>query len=151
MTVFPSPIRRFVPPKARNDFASWIDKFFEDGVVGWPAVGADGELVPAVNIAEDEKSLTVTVELPGFDEKDIQVTATKTLLTISGERKWEEEKKGKQWHRVESRFGSFSRSLSLPDNLKTDQVDAVFKKGVLTLAFPKVESTPTTKVKIKAQ
>jgi HSP20 family protein len=151
MTVFPSVSRRFPPAKVRDDFTSWIDKFFEEGAAGWPATAANGDLVPALNVAEDEKSLTVTVELPGFDEKDLQVTTTKSLLTVSGERKWEEEKKGKHWHRVESRFGSFSRSLSLPENLKTDQVDAVFEKGVLTLSFPKADPTPTTKVKIKAQ
>lgn len=150
MTVFPSLTRRLAPAKVRDDFSTWIDKLFEEGVNGWPAA-ANGDLVPAINIAEDEKAMTVTVELPGFDEKDIQVTATRGLLTISGERKWEEEKKGKQWHRVESRYGTFSRSLALTDDLKTDQVDAVFKKGVLTLSIPKAEPTPTTKVKIKTQ
>lgn len=151
MTLFPSLFRRSLPAARRDDVANWMQRFFEEPFDNWLEAGARGEFVPALNVAEDAKALTVTVELPGFDEKDIQVNASKNLLTISGERKWEQEKKGKDWRRVESQYGSFTRSVSLPENLKTDQVDAVFSKGILTLTIPKVEPTPTTQIKIKAQ
>ena len=151
MTLFPSLFRRSLPTTRRNVIADWMQRFFEEPFDNWPEAGARGDLVPALNVAEDAKAMTVTVELPGFDEKDILVNANKNLLTISGERKWEQEKKGKDWRRVESRYGSFTRTVSLPENLKTDQVDAVFSKGILTLTIPKVEPTPTTQVKIKAQ
>ena len=150
MTVFPNLMQRHTPSR-RDDLTNWIEKFFEGSGDGWLAAPARGELVPALNIAEDQKAMTVAVELPGFDEKDIHVTATKSLLTISGERKWEEERKGKEWRRVESQYGSFTRTLTLPANLKTDQIEAVFSKGILTLTLPKIEPTPSTQVKIKAQ
>jgi HSP20 family protein len=151
MTVFPTLFRARQPSTRREDLDTWLERFFEQPFDNWPQAGTRGDFVPALNIAEDAKSMTVTVELPGFDEKDIQVNATRNLLTISGERKWEQEKKGKDWRRVESRYGSFTRSVALPENLKTEQVDAVFSKGILTLTIPKVEPTPTTQVKIKAQ
>ena len=106
-------------------------------------------LVPAVNVAEDEKALTVSVELPGLEEKDIDVEVMGNQLVISGERKFEEEKKEKDFHRVEHQYGSFSRTVTLPTGLKTDAVDAVYKKGILTVSIPKVEPTPVAKIKVK--
>jgi len=70
---------------------------------------------------------------------------------ISGEKKFEQEKKEKDWHRVECQYGSFQRSITLPQNLKTESIEAVYKKGVLTLTIPKVEPTPATKVKVRAE
>ena len=152
MTVFPTlwRDRSSFPASRRGDaLAGWLDQFFAQPAERTEVLPSD--FLPALNVAEDHKALTITVELPGFDEKDVQVNVTGNLLTISGERKWEEAKKGKEWHRVESRYGSFTRTLTLPQNLKNDQVEAVFSKGVLTLTLPKVEPTPTTKVKIKTQ
>lgn len=152
MTVFPTlwRDRSSFPASRRGDaLAGWLDQFFAQPAERTETLPSD--FLPALNVAEDHKALTITVELPGFDEKDVQVNVTGNLLTISGERKWEEAKKGKEWHRVESRYGSFTRTLTLPQNLKNDQVEAVFSKGVLTLTLPKVEPTPTTKVKIKTQ
>lgn len=106
-------------------------------------------LVPAVNIAEDEKALTVSAELPGLEEKDIDVQVMGNQLVISAERKFEEEKKEKEYHRVEHQYGSFSRTVSLPTGLKTDAVDAVYKNGILTVSIPKIEPTPTAKIKVK--
>jgi HSP20 family protein len=150
-TLFPTLFRPFVPATRRDDFDTWLQRFYEQPFDYWPEAGARGDFVPALNVAEDAKTMTVTVELPGFDEKDIQVNATKNLLTVSGERKWEQEKKGKDWRRVESRYGSFTRTVSLPENLATERIDAIFSKGILTLTIPKVEPTPTTQVKIKPQ
>jgi len=151
MTLFPTPLRdRSLFPTRRGELLSnWIDQWFAQ--TGLEQADASSDLLPPINVAEDQKAMTVTVELPGFEEKDVQVNVTGNLVTISGERKWEDAKKGKEWHRVESRYGAFTRSLTLPANLRTDQVDAVFSKGVLSLTFPKVEPTPTTKVRIKTQ
>src|SRR5688572_19909718 len=106
MTLFPSSWRRpfSLASTRRDDLATWVQRFFEQPFTfdSWPEVEARGDYVPAVNIADDPKAMTVTVELPGFSEKDIQINATRNLLTITGERKWEEEKKGKEWRRVES-------------------------------------------------
>lgn len=154
MTRLPSLWRRLSPltplMQPRRDDVAALQRFFDEPFEGWLETGARGDFVPALNVAEDQKAMTVTVELPGFDDKDIHVNATRNLLTITGERKWEEEKKGKEWRRVESQYGAFTRTLTLPENLKTEQIDAVFSKGLLTITIPKVEPTPTTQVKIKA-
>ncbi len=108
---------------------------------------------PPVNVSESEHHLSVSVELPGMDAKDINIEVMGNQLTISGERKWEEEKKGKEFHRVESQFGIFSRSVSLPDNLRFDRdaIEATFQKGVLEIRIPKVEPTPAAKIQVKAK
>lgn len=108
---------------------------------------------PPMNVSETENGFEVSLELPGMDAKDIQIDLMGNQLTISGERKWEQQKKGKEFHRVESQYGSFSRSVSLPDNLRFDRdaVEATFQKGVLEIRIPKVEPTPSAKIQIKAK
>ena len=108
--------------------------------------------IPPVNIAETEKCWTVTCELPGLNEKDIQLQLMGNQLMISGERKWDDEKKNKEYHRVESQYGSFQRSITLPDNTRTDPdaVSATYKHGILEITLPKVEPTPTAKIPVKA-
>jgi HSP20 family protein len=108
---------------------------------------------PALNVAETENHFTVSVELPGMDAKDINIELMGNQLNISGERKWEEEKKGKEFHRVESQYGRFARSLTLPENLKLDResIEATFQKGILEIKVPKVEPTPAAKIPIKTK
>jgi HSP20 family protein len=108
---------------------------------------------PPVNVSETEKHYMVSVELPGMDAEDIDIEVMGNQLSISGERKWEEEKQGKEFHRVESQYGSFSRSLTLPENLRLDReaIEATFQKGVLEVRIPKVEPTPMAKIAIKAK
>ena len=107
-------------------------------------------LSPAVNIAEDEHVLTVSVEMPGLDEQDIDVQVLGNQLLIKAERKFEAEKKEKEYHRVEHQYGSFTRSITLPNGLRTDDVTAKYSKGILNLDFPKVEPTPSSKIKVKS-
>ena len=108
---------------------------------------------PAMNVSESEQHYTVTLELPGMEAKDINIEVMGNQLTVSGERKWEEEKKGKEYHRVESQYGSFSRTLTLPENLRLDResIDATFQKGILEIKVPKVEPTPAAKIPIKSK
>ena len=105
--------------------------------------------LPPVNVSESDKAFVVGVDLPGLEEKDIDVKLMGNQLMISAERKWEEEKKGKEFHRVESQFGRFSRTLTLPDNVRAGACEGVYKKGVLTITIPKVEPTPATKINVK--
>lgn len=115
-----------------------------------PAVFQRGSF-PAVNVAETESSFSITVDCPGLDEKEIEVEAMGNTLVISGERKWEEEKKGKEFRRVESQFGRFERRVQLPPNAIADagKIEARYKKGVLTVTVPKVEKTPSAKIPVK--
>lgn len=142
---------------AFDDF--WKDDFFKnfwdtlDGTRNRLPATFQARNFPAMNVSESENHYLVSLELPGMETKDIQIELMGNQLQISGERKWEEEKKGKEFHRVESLYGNFSRSLSLPENARMDResIDATFQKGILEIRIPKVEPTPATKISIKAK
>jgi HSP20 family protein len=88
-------------------------------------------------VAESDKEIRVSAELPGMDEKDVSVEMDDASITIRGERKGEKEEKGKNWYRREQSYGSFSRVVPLPANVEGGKAKATFKKGVLTIAVPK--------------
>ena len=92
---------------------------------------------PHVDVSETDKEIKVSVELPGMDEKDIDVSLTRDTLTIKGEKKEEKEEQGKDYYRMERSYGSFTRSVPLPVEVDTDKVQATFNKGVLDITLPK--------------
>ena len=108
---------------------------------------------PPMNVCETSDHFVVSLELPGMDAKDVNVELVGNTLQISGERKWEEEKKGKDYRRVESQYGTFTRNVVLPDNLRHDKesIEATLTKGILEVRVPKVEPTPAAKIPVKAQ
>ena len=107
---------------------------------------------PRVDIVDSEKEVKVSVELPGIDEQDIEVSLMRDVLTISGEKRQEKEDRGKNYHRMERSYGAFKRSISLMCDIDEDKVDARFKNGVLTVTLPKsVEGQCRQTIKIKAQ
>lgn len=103
--------------------------------------------IPRLEVRENEKELTVKVELPGMDEKDVAVSLSGDVLTISGEKK--EEKTDEQAHRVETKYGSFRRELAMPQGLVLDKTEAVFAKGVLKITLPKLPQGEETSKKIE--
>ncbi len=136
----------------RNEFDQLFDRFFEpDFTTNLPATFR-ARTMPPVNVSETEKNWTLSFELPGLNEKDIQVQLMGNQLVVSGERKWEDEKKGKEFHRVESQYGSFQRAVALPDNARRepDSLVATYKKGILEITIPKTEPTPSAKIPVKA-
>lgn len=112
-----------------------------------------GEFTPRVDVSETDKEIKVSAELPGMDERDIEVTLNKDSLTIKGEKKEEKEDKGKDYYRMERSYGSFSRTIPLPLEVETDRAEATFKKGVLTVTLPKTAKAikETKKIAIKAE
>jgi HSP20 family protein len=108
-----------------------------------------GGIVPALEVSEDEKQYTVSVELPGARREDVTIECQEGVLTIRGEKKSEREEKKEQRRWVERRYGSFSRSFSLPANALEDQVKATLKDGVLTLVIPKREEAKPRVVNIQ--
>jgi HSP20 family protein len=112
-----------------------------------------GASMPAVNLADTEKEFVASVELPGLDEKDIEIQVLGSQLVISGERKWEEEKTDKEYYRIESQYGAFRRAIELPEglNLDSDAIKANYEKGMLEVRIPKVEPRPAAKIKVKAR
>ena len=113
--------------------------------------GEEG-LAPAVDIVEGEKAYEVTAELPGMDDKDIEVTLTDDVLTIKGEKREEKEEKRKNYRFSERHYGAFERSFEAPEGVDADKIEANFKKGVLTVTLPKKPEAQkaTKKIDVKA-
>jgi HSP20 family protein len=103
---------------------------------------------PAVDIVEQDKTYEVTAELPGMDEKNIEVKVANGMLTIKGEKKEEKEEKRKDYYHSERRYGSFERRFQIPEGVDTGKIDASFKKGVLTVMLPKSPEVQATEKKI---
>ena len=103
---------------------------------------------PAVDIAESDKSYEITAELPGMDEKNIEVKLSNGSLTIRGEKQEEKEEKKKDYCVQERRFGSFERTFGLPEGVDRDKIEATFKKGVLTVKLPKTAEAQKAEKKI---
>jgi len=120
----------------RREMNSLVDNFFR-GFELEPFKGHFGTFSPSVDIQESVKDIKVTAELPGVDDKDIEVSLGKDSLTIKGEKQEKKEDKGKDYYRMERSFGSFSRTIPLPAEVDTDKAKAEFKKGVLTVTLPK--------------
>jgi len=106
-------------------------------------------LWPVIDVAEQEDSITVRAEVPGCKPDDIDISVHGNVLTISGEKKLQEEKKEKGYYHVESSYGSFRRDLTLPADVEPDKVEATCKDGVLSINLPKTEKAKAVKVKIK--
>jgi HSP20 family protein len=118
-----------------------IEKTFDDFSRRSPLAGyfGDGTAAPKIDVSEGKDGLEVTAELPGVEEQDIEVTLSRDVLTIRGEKKSERDEadKDKNWHLVERRYGLFSRSVTLPYEPDSDKVEAKFEKGVLRVRLPK--------------
>jgi HSP20 family protein len=104
---------------------------------------------PRINISETENGYQLAFELPGLDEQDIQVHMQDHVLTVTGERKDDREVQGKQWHRVEHRYGQFTRTISLPQDASSQGIEAVYKQGVLTVTVPKAPESRPTKIQVR--
>ncbi len=115
-------------------FSAMLDRLFNESL-GSPLK----QFSPAVDIAEDEKSYEIQLALPGMKKSDFKIDLVDRKLTISGERKQEEKKEGKNFHSIETQFGSFKRSFFLPEDVLEDGVEASYQDGLLSLVLPKKE------------
>lgn len=107
-----------------------------------------GSWAPAVDIYETDENLVVKAELPGVNPKDVEVRVEDSTLYLKGERKFENEVKEENYHRVERSYGSFTRTFALPSSINADKVAADFKDGLLTLTMPKREEAKPKTIKI---
>jgi HSP20 family protein len=113
---------------------------------------ARGEVVPQLDVTEDDKAFHVKVDLPGMDEKDVDITMSDRMLTIRGEKKEEKEAKEGDYYRRERACGTFRRSIEIPAAVDTSKIEASFSKGVLTIELPKTKEAQekTKHISIKA-
>jgi HSP20 family protein len=143
------------PPQAMEPFQAFrteMDRLFDRFFTGfsWPMMRRplwrepawDFETTfelaaPKVDVTEDDKGYTLTAELPGLTEKEIELSVADGMLTLKGEKHQEKEEKNKQYWLSERTYGSFQRTFALPDGVDPDKVDAKFAKGVLTIMLPK--------------
>ena len=112
----------------------------------WPSL----EHVPALDLSETEGAVEVTMDVPGLKPDQIDIQVRGNLLTITGNKEEEKEEKGKEFHRVERRRGSFTRSVTLPCDVVGSKASAEYKDGVLTLTLPKTEPVRSEKITIKS-
>ena len=115
-------------------------KEFEISPFGWE---------PICNLKEDDENYILEAELPGLKKEDIKISLKNDVLTISGERKEEKEKKDKHSHIVERQYGSFYRSFTLPSGVEEDKIDATYKDGVLKVVLPKTEKAKVKEITVK--
>src|SRR6202008_2580977 len=104
--------------------------------------------IPAVDIYEDEKRIVLKLEVPGIPEKDLDVTVENNTLVVKGERKFEKEEKEENFHRIERRYGSFSRAFTLPTTVETENVQASYEAGVLKLELNKKPEAQPKQIKV---
>ena len=109
---------------------------------------ATGTFVPAVDIYSDEQNLVLKLEVPGVNEEDLNVTVENNTLTIQGERKFEKEEKEENFHRIERRYGSFSRTFKLPSTIDAEKVEASYEKGILKITLGKKAEAKPRQIKV---
>ena len=109
---------------------------------------ARGTFVPAVDVYEDEHNLVLKLEIPGVNEDDLNVSLENQTLTVSGERKFEKEEKEENFHRIERRFGSFTRTFRLPNTVDTEKVEAGYDKGILKITLGKRAEAKPKQIKV---
>ena len=107
--------------------------------------------VPALDVRETEDRFEVTLDLPGIDPEAVNVTYEDGMLTVTGKREFANEEKGETWHRIERSFGTFARSIRLPQAADADKIDASFDKGVLSVSVPKVEQAKPRTIEVKSK
>jgi len=120
-----------------------MDEFFND------AVNARRDsFVPSIDVSETENQFMITAELPGMKKEDINISLENGRLSISGERSFENEEKGKTYHRVETQYGSFNRSFQLPDNVSEESITATYEDGLLNITIDKSEDKVKKQIEI---
>jgi len=133
-----------------GDMQAEVNRLF-DNFLGRPAqqhAGMERVWAPAVDMYETKEALVVVAELPGLVEKDIHLSIVGDVLSVRGERSWNQEVKQENYYRGERWYGKFERSLPLPMPVQADKVSAKYRDGVLTITLPKVEEIRPKEIKI---
>jgi HSP20 family protein len=129
----------------RQEMDDLVARFWDGEQEGW----FGGPMVPTADLVECDNAFEIRMDIPGFEAKNIDVQVHGNAVTLSGQRKDEKEEKGKTYHCMERRSGSFSRTMTLPCNVNEDEVAAEYTQGVLTVKLPKCEEAQTKKIAVK--
>jgi len=141
---------RWEPFRNVSDIQGEVNRLFDTflGRPMAPAAPATRSWLPAVDMHETKDDLVLTVEVPGVREKDVKVSITGDLLTIRGERRWDEDAKSQQYLHVERVYGQFERMVQLPMAVQAEKVKATYRDGVLQITLPKAEELKPREIKI---
>mgnify|MGYP001117227088 CR=1 FL=1 len=136
----------------RREMDRLFENFFREPLLGfqWP-FSETGQWMPAVDVAENDREVTVRAEVPGIEPKDLNVSVSGNQLVISGEKKQTEERTGKDYYHSEIRFGSFRRIIPLPEGVDTENVEAEYANGVLTLRLKKSPTAAPRRIEVKTK
>lgn len=149
--------KRSVPVRSTSGypferFRDEMDALFDDFFGGFGLEPCEGRYAstfsPDIDVTDSDREIKVSAELPGMDGKDIEVNLNSDSLTIKGEKREEKADKAKDYYHVERSYGSFSRTVPLPDEIQSDKAGAHFKKGVLTVTIPKSRKAADSKKKV---
>ena len=147
-----------VPTRYQDPFQSFrteMDRLFDSFLGGVPSLAGlrqgfgDAQMTPTLDVKENEKEIVVKADLPGMDEKDINLTIHNGVLSLRGEKKSEHTDQRDNYHVMERSYGSFQRSIRLPETINEDKAEARFDKGVLTITLPKRPEMVGTQKKIE--
>ncbi|MCI0552318.1 MAG: Hsp20/alpha crystallin family protein [Anaerolineae bacterium] len=145
-----SNLTRWEPAREIMTLREAMDHLFDNAFTR-PLSLRDGWSAPAIDMYQTDDEIVVKASLPGFKANDVQINITGDVLTLKGEMKHEDEKKGKAWHMREQRWGSFQRSVTLPITVVADKAKADFENGVLTITLPKAEEAKPKTITVKAK
>ena len=143
-------LTRWDPFREFNTVQDRLNRLFRDSYgEGREETLTTSTFAPLVDVYEDEHNITLKIEVPGIDEKDIDVQIENNTLTVHGERKFEKEEKEENYRRVERQYGSFTRSFTLPNTVDAEQVQAHYDKGVLKIQLAKKAEAKPKQIKVK--
>jgi len=140
-------ITRWDPFREVQSLQNRVNSLFRDFSEGEGAL-TTASFVPAVDVYEDEKKVVLKLEVPGIEEKDLDVSIERNTLTVKGERKFDQEEKEENFHRIERRYGSFFRAFTLPSTVDTESVKAEYSAGVLKLELAKKAEAQPKQIKV---
>lgn len=141
-------LTRWEPFRELSTLQDRINRAFRESRTGEDDSLTTSSFAPAVDVYEDEHQVSLKIEVPGIDEKDIDVRVENNTLTVHGERKIEKEEKEENYRRVERHYGTFTRTFTLPQTVDTEKVAATYDKGVLKIALPKKAEAKPKQIKI---
>jgi len=141
-------LTRWDPVREFSTLQDRMNRLVRDSFGDGQEALATSSFAPAVDVYEDEHSVTLKIEVPGVEEKDIDVRIENNTLTVHGERKYEEQEKEENYRRIERRYGSFTRSFTLPSTIDTNSVSANYDKGVLKIQLAKKAESKPKQIKV---
>jgi len=142
------PRREWDPFAVMEHLQNQINRAFNSSLSEWPSVAGWGTSFPAADVYQDKDNVIVTAEVPGLEQKDVELSITGNTITLKGEKKQESEVKENSYHRVERSYGSFQRVIELPCEVNADKAKANLTNGVLTVTLPKSEAHKPKQVTI---